>query len=70
MNLRLLGGLCLQSISATTVAATVTISAELDNTIYSEGALSNGAGDHLFVGATLDGFWISTDGILIKLLNY
>jgi spore coat protein A len=38
-------------------ADVVTLAASADNTIYSQsGTVSNGAGDHLFAGATRDGF--------------
>jgi hypothetical protein len=39
-------------LSAAVLADTVNLPAEKDNTLYEEGDLSNGAGDHLFTGTT------------------
>jgi hypothetical protein len=39
-------------LSAAVLADTVNLPAEKDNTLYEEGDLSNGAGDHLFTGST------------------
>jgi hypothetical protein len=39
-------------LSAALFADTVNLPAEKDNTLYAEGDLSNGAGDHLFTGST------------------
>jgi len=39
-------------LSAALLADTVNLPAEKDNTLYAEGDLSNGAGDHLFTGST------------------
>ncbi len=41
--------------SSTAVAETVEIPASRDNTIFEEGALSNGAGNHFFAGTTNSG---------------
>ncbi len=52
-----LSGLVLLACSATSPAATVTLSPIKDNTLYenAQGLLSNGAGDHIFVGRTVQG---------------
>ena len=50
INTLLLIGMVL--VSAALSADTVNLPAEKDNTLYEEGDLSNGAGDHLFTGST------------------
>ncbi len=42
--------LCAILVAGSAAAESVTIEPSKDNTIYSRGALSNGAGQHLFVG--------------------
>ncbi len=42
-------------LSTPVLAETVTITASQDNTIFSEGVLSNGAGNHIFAGRTNQG---------------
>ncbi len=39
-------------LSTAVLADTINLPAEKDNTLYEEGDLSNGAGDHLFTGST------------------